>query len=379
LAHLEIIDSGILYINSDPAHFHVSASHSHPLQLSEKEMICTYQRGHGMYSAETNVALLRSFDGGVTWSEEGFLHDRAGDDQPYSYHDGFLSQMNDGTLVVFTFRADRSDPTKTMFSDSGGLLPIQPLLFTSTDGGRTWSKPQAVELPAGLVATPASPIVELADGRWLATCDQWHAYDEVVSYKPLMLAFTSSTRGLTWDGPVVMADGAIHGKGFWHGKTIRLSGGRLYTMYWAADMTNPETGPVDLPIHYSIAEPTAHNWLMPQPTKIPGQTNWPAELPDGRMAAIYTWRETEHPGFMVVLSDDSGFTWDLDKQVRVWDATGWTTIGISSPDKYPRSHDTIAFGAPTLMRLLDGDLYASWWCTYASLTHLRWARLRVVS
>ena len=30
------------------------------------------------------------------------------------------------------------------------------------------------------------------------------------------------------------------------------------------------------------------------------------------------------------------------------------------------------------MTTLDGELYASWWCTYASLTHVRWARLRVV-
>ena len=61
-----------------------------------------------------------------------------------------------------------------------------------------------------------------------------------------------------------------------------------------------------------------------------------------------------------------------------WDATGWTHLGVSSPDKYPHSHDTIAFGAPTLMTTLESDLYASWWCTYASLTHNRWARLRVV-
>ena len=43
---------------------------------------------------------------------------------------------------------------------------------------------------------------------------------------------------------------------------------------------------------------------------------------------------------MAVLSEDGGETWD---------ATGWTRIGLNNADKYPRSHDTIAFGAPTLM------------------------------
>ena len=104
--------------------------------------------------------------------------------------------------------------------------------------------------------------------------------------------------------------------------------------------------------------------------------NWPAELPDGRLCAIYTRRESQQPGFMALLSEDGGVTWDLENQIRLWDATGWTHIGHNSHDKYPRSHDTIAFGAPTLMTTTGGNLYASWWCTYASLTHIRWARLR---
>jgi hypothetical protein len=174
-----------------------------------------------------------------------------------------------------------------------------------------------------------------------------------------------------------LADGASIGKGFWHGKTIRLADDRLYTLYWAADMTQPDKGAVNLPIHYSIAEKDGAVWPMPQPTSLPGQTNWPAQLADGTLSAIYTVREESQPGFMVATSLDGGKNWEMEDQVRVWDATGWTHIGISSPEKYPRSHDTIAFGAPTLMTTMDGDLYASWWCTYASLTHIRWARLRL--
>jgi hypothetical protein len=379
MAKLTIVDSGILYINQDPAHYHVFASHAHPLQLSEQEFVATYQRGDGMYASNSNIALARSQDGGVTWSHEGFLYDKVGDERPYSYHDGFLSRLQDGTLVVFCFRADRADPHKPMFSASGGLLENEPVLFFSQDGGRSWSKPQPVRLPAGLVATPASTIVELADGRWLASFDQWHGYEEDRPYTPLMFALFSSDRGQSWGDMQVMADGAAIGKGFWHGKSIRLQDGRLFTLYWAADMTQPEQGPVNLPIHYAIAPADGSEWPMPQATMLPGQTNWPAQLPDGTLCAIYTRREGERPGFMAALSPDCGQSWDLENQVRLWDATGWTHLGISSPDKYPRSHDTIAFGAPTLMTTLEGDLYASWWCTYASITHIRWARLRVSS
>ena len=374
---LELIDSGILYINPDPAHYHVFASHAHPVQLSGQEWLATFSRGDGMYAANQNIALTRSLDGGVTWQLEGFLYDKSGDDRPYSYNDGFLTRLADGTLVVFAFRADRSVAGRQMFSPSGGLIDNEPVFFTSHDDGHNWKGPQPIALPAGLVATPASTITELADGRWLATFDRWHGYHEERPYKPVMLAMSSADRGQSWSEMQTMADGAAIGKGFWHGKSIRLQDDRLFTLYWAADMTQPDKGPLNLPIHCAISDPGAAQWPMPQPTNLPGQTNWPAQLPDGTLAAIYTQREAEQPGFLVALSDDLGQSWDLENQVRVWDATGWTNLGISSPHKYPRSHDTIAFGAPTLMATREGHLYASWWCTYASLTHIRWARLQV--
>jgi hypothetical protein len=386
MARLEICDSGILYINTNPAYTHIFASHSHPVQLSSREFLCTYQRGAGMYAADMKIALMRSLDGGVTWAEAGYLWDGAADELPYSYHDGFLSRLAGGRLAVLTFRVDRSQPERPLFSPSGGLAEVELLLFFSEDGGRTWTPPQPVRTgselrhaaAAGSVLTPASNLLELADGRWMATFDEWPAYDDPGPYRPRMWAYFSSDEGRTWPEAALLADGQAEGKGFWHGKTIRLADDRLYTLFWAARMT-PDRGPVDLPLHYAYGDPTGRHWTQPAATDgVPGQTNWPAQLPGGRLAAIYTWREAERPGFMAVLSEDDGRHWDLAGQLRLWDATGWTHLGISSPERYPHSHDTIAFGAPILMATLEGELYASWWCTYASLTHIRWARLRAV-
>ncbi len=375
MAQLHLTDSGILYVNPNPAQWHVSAFFPNVVQLSASEFICLYQRGDGMYAANSDIALLRSLDGGQTWADEGFLHNRAHDGRPYSYHGTFVSRMGDGTLVACPFRADRSDPDQPFFSDRGGLIANEPVLLHSRDGGRSWTPPAVMQLPPGLLATPAQAIVELRDGRWLATFDRWPAYGDPGPYQPLMLCLFSSDRGATWGELAVMADGAAQGKGYWHGRAIRLADDRLFALFWSADMRDPARGPVDLPVHCAFADPTGRHWQTPQPTALPGQTNCAAQLPDGRLAAIYTWRESEQPGFMVVLSPDGGRTWDLGSQVRVWDATGWTHIGLNRPDQYPRSHDTIAFGAPSLLATQDGELFASWWCTYASLTHLRWARL----
>ena len=377
MSQLEIIDEGILFINPDPTYHHVSAFFPSIVQLSDQEFICLYQIGEGIYAADSNIALQRSVDGGASWSEEGLIYDRSKDERPWSYHGSFVSRMSDGTLVACPFRADRSDPKQPFFNDSGGLMPIDPLIQLSKDNGKSWTDPSPLNLPEEKQATAAQSVIELADGRWWAAFDLWATFDDHNPYKPCMVAFTSDDQGESWKDRVVMADGATDGKGYWHGRPLRLSDDRLFSLLWSADMTRPDSGPIDLPIHCATADAAGREWTTPKPTQIPGQTNCTAQLPDGRLAAIYTWREAEQPGFMVVISDDGGQTWDLKNQVRVWDATGWTHIGLSIPDLYPRSHDTIAFGAPSIMTLMNGEVLACWWCTYASQVHTRWARLKV--
>jgi hypothetical protein len=376
-ARLELAESGILFINPDPSRFHVFASHPHPVQLSETEFVCTYQRGSAIYAADMEIGLTRSLDGGDTWRDEGAIHDRAGDDRPFSYHDGFLSRLKDGRLVIITFRIDRTDPDRLLFGPTGGIIDHDVVLLFSDDGGRSWSPPRPVAFASGLQLTPANPIIELANGDWFTALDQWHGQSEPGPYKPRMVAIVSSDRGETWSAPFTIADGNDRNTGYWHGKTIPLRDGRLYSTFWTADMSDTTVGAVDRPIHQVFSAPDQRVWPEPESTGILGQTHWPAELPGGQLAMIYTARLAERPGFLVVLSPDGGKTWDLDHQVRVWDSTGWTHLGVHAPEIYPHSHETVAFGAPALMTTSQGDLYASWWCTYASITHIRWARLRV--
>jgi hypothetical protein len=183
----------------------------------------------------------------------------------------------------------------------------------------------------------------------------------------------SEDAGATWGDPVVVSDGRAEGKGYWHGQLTRMRDDRLFTLFWSAEMEPMR----DLPLHRSMGTPGAREWSRPEATNIPGQTNQAADLGDGRMMAVYTWREAERPGFYAALSQDGGLSWDLENQVCLWDATGRDKLGVEAPDAYPRSHDTIAFGAPRLTVLGDGDLMATFWCTEMSITHVRYARLRV--
>ncbi len=374
---LELIDSGPIFRNPNPGYEHVTALFSHIAPLGGDEILCAYNRGQGMYATDLTFWQARSTDGGRSWGDHEMITDPRHDERPYSYHSPFITRMRDGLLVIVAFRVDRSDPNRPIFNEhTGGLTELEVLIQRSADNGHTWSAPEIIAVPEGMVITPSSNIVELADGTWFLPYDQWHAFDDPGPYKPRTVGFISTDKGKSWGEPVSFADGSAAGKGFWHGRVIQLQDHRLFALFWSAQMSD---GMAALPLHRSIGSADGRQWSDPEATNIPGQTNNVVDLGNGRMAAIYTSRDEGRPGFHVCLSEDGGLHWDLDEQIVVWDATGRERLGVDSPEAYPRSHDTIAYGAPTATLLPNGDILVSFWCTEMSLTHIRYALLRVTS
>lgn len=375
MPQLEMVAEGVIYRNPNPGYQSIMAANSSLVQISESELLCLYNRGQAYYAPDMECYLARSIDGGTTWFEESLVYNGANDKLPQTYNGPMTTRLRDGSLAVFTFRRERHGIDYPLFNEAtGGLREVDNVLFHSADKGVSWDGPHPVAMPDGFVITPSSPLVELENGNWLLHFDQWHGFNEPGPYQPRSVIMISADRGRTWSTPLTFADGKAEGKGFWHGRIIKLATGKLFTLFWSAEM--PEVKNITL--HRCFGSPDGRTWSTPEATNISGQTNWPVDLGDGQMAAIYTQRESERPGFFVTLSTDEGKNWDLDNQICVWDATCRDKLGVNAPDSYPRSHDTIAFGAPTAIRLLNGDIYVSFWCTEMSVTHVRYGRLKVI-
>jgi len=379
MPRIEIVSEGPIYRNSNPGYDHVSAFFSHVVQLSDQEFLCSYNRGSAIYATDLTFYAARSIDGGKTWPEQTIIHDSSTDVTPYSYHDPMLALMSDGMLVITAFRIDRSDPDRPIFHDETvGITELELVLLRSSDRGHSWTRPEPMTIPQDLIVTPSSEVLELKDGRWFMPCDRWHAFDSQEPYQPQVLGLFSSDQGRTWSDPVVIADTNSENKGFWHGQVIRMDDGRLFTMFWTA-LVDSDSEIDNQPLHRAIGSADAREWSEPEASDLPGQSNRAVQLAGPRMLDFYTRRDGSQPGLFAVLSGDGGRTWDLDGQVCVWDATGHDKLGVEASDTYPRSHDTIAFGAPRAIRLSNGDVMATFWCTEQSLTHVRCTRLRLKS
>ena len=115
-----------------------------------------------------------------------------------------------------------------------------------------------------------------------------------------------------------------------------------------------------------------------QDTGIPGQTSWVAPAAGKRMLAVYSSREGDRPGIMAALSEDQGATWDLDKQVCVFDASGRNLIGGSRREgKTGSNTGNTAFGKPCIRPSANGDFLVSFWCTENCVTGGHFCRLTV--
>jgi len=364
---------GILHRNPRPGHRAESAFLPNVVVLDDGQLLCVYRVGQAFYSTDGKLAKVRSADNGLTWDPDGVVWDPRQEAGAYEYSAPHLTRLGNGTLLMIANRRDASNDEETVHSqETGGVQESDIVLFRSTDNGESWSKPQMLELPGDRLVDAPSQIIELNSGRLFLACEVWKAWDDP---KPLHIkgfAMFSDDGGRTWDDRLDFPSAAETEKMYSHTRYTKMLDGRVCglqmtkTMDWRF-----------LDIHFTVSDQTATQWAYPQPTGLPGQTSWAADLGDGIIAGAYTRREGPEPGILVALSEDEGATWDMEQQVLAWDAVGQEFLGTQHPPTGPASHDNIAFGKPNLTRLPDGSLLAAWWCTQACVTHCRFAKLRV--
>ena len=82
MARIRLIDEGVVYRNTNPGYEFHFACHSYLVQLTSKELLCTFQRGQALYSVDSVMVQARSSDGGRSWQTEGLIHDASGPIRP---------------------------------------------------------------------------------------------------------------------------------------------------------------------------------------------------------------------------------------------------------------------------------------------------------
>jgi hypothetical protein len=340
--------------------------------LPDGTFIACQHIGAALGSADNHIEVLRSADG-RTWTSQGSIHGGGPPADGWTYRGPQISPVPDGRLVMSATRY-RTNDAALFDPETEALQRPEMLLFWSTDRGVTWSPPQGVPVdlpPDRYTWNGAGRLLQLGSDRWIYPLETRKPEGYAGPPDQKAAAVFSADQGRTWGEFTVVADDPSGRLLWWDQMGALLPDGRIYTLFWTHLYGTSE----DLNNHWAVSADQGRTWSAPAPTNLRGQVCTPIPLPDGRVAAIYNFRRPPQ-GIRVALTEDLR-TYDVDREVVVFDAGAEATLGRPTSANFLAEHLLIAFGKPGGIWLEDGDLLTFFWCTAQGVTHTRWVRLRV--
>lgn len=173
-----------------------------PIQLSDGRQL---YMGTELWTQEHRCGASISEDDGQTWRVAGIIPTREGD-VCSAYYELHAAEASDGTIVAHIRNGNKNNGDEN-------------LQTVSKDGGETWSTPRSI----GVWGIPAF-LNRLQDGRLLMTYGYRRA--------PLgVQARVSDDCGETWSDPLVLYGDATSGD-LGYPATVQLDDGSLFTIWY---------------------------------------------------------------------------------------------------------------------------------------------------
>jgi Neuraminidase (sialidase) len=297
------------------------------ISLDNGDMLAVLRGGAAHVGVKGRLDLVRSTDGGKTWSAPWTAIDGEFDDRNPA-----MGQLKNGTIVLAYAIASGYDATGLRFGKREERVFDGVYLIFSNDNGKTWSKP--VRDPAihqfyagkGFVS-PYGKIVQLPGGSVLMAVYFEFSDDR----RNQSYLFRSNDGGKTWGNPVLLG-GHYNETGI-----ARLRDGRVL-----AAMRSEQGG------HIAMTESTDDGRTWSTPAQITADSEHPADLiqlRDGRVLMVFGERNAPR-GVHAMISPD-GRTWDKTKQIVLADDAPNSDCG------YPSSVEVGAGKVVTLYYQVD--------------------------
>ncbi len=157
------------------------------------------------FEGDGRIGVCESKDDGLTWAWLGTIDARPGDSIE-KYHELHGVEASDGTLICHIRNENQQDDGETLQSES-------------TDGGRTWSTPHRI----GVWGLP-SHLLRLKDGRLLMS----YGYRRPPFGNQIRI---SSDHGKTWGAPQSLSEDGIGGD-LGYPATVECDDGMLVTVWY---------------------------------------------------------------------------------------------------------------------------------------------------
>ena len=300
------------------------------VRLGSGELLAVVRGGAGHIGVEGRLDLIRSRDGGVSWTEPVTLTDSEEDDRNPA-----LGQLADGTVVLvysryWAYGVDEGHPR--------GEVKHETWCTRSSDDGHTWEEPTRVPVPPGFAAT-GSPAgghraIQLSDGTALFTGGLRRTLD--VPHYGAPALFRSTDSGGSWGDVTLFNVGPCDEEV----ALLELPSGRLLAALRGGGVRGAA-------IWVSESDDGGRTWSRPA-RKVTDEHHHPADLlllSDG--SVLMTFGSRHLPcGVRALVSRDEGRTWDDHHAIVLVDNCEGTDCGY-----------------PTTLALPDGFLFTAYYRT----------------
>jgi len=171
---------------------------------ADRVAVAALRGGAGHIGREGRMEILRSQDGGLTWTPPNLIADSEDDDRNPAF-----GVSPHGTLILLYHRqhnydADGNYQGRIQVADR---RPVVIMATRSLDGGLTWEEPYPLSIDALPSGSPYGKVVSLADGTLLAPIYNSQAWEDERSGQSFDSSYLVRSRndGLTWEEPSLIA------------------------------------------------------------------------------------------------------------------------------------------------------------------------------
>jgi sialidase-1 len=276
--------------------------------------------------------------------------------------------LRDGSLIAVGYRYDRSNPELPIGNPNGGLLPGENTVSFSLDQGRTWRIPQVIKTGYPEFLEVSGPCIETVSGDLLAIGCPMPLWDGSNPSGQIGVVLRSIDKGMNWDCTTKYFTTPGNKISPWEARLCEMQPGRIVVIVWAFDYANQK----HLANHIVVSHDNGKIWSKPIDTSHMGQASNLMWLGENKLLTIHAHRAGD-VGLYVRLVDFSNDKWDMLAEEVIWGNAKAQDTSKNIIDQFAN----LRFGQPSLLRLSNDEILATFWCIEDGIGKVKTIRLRL--
>ena len=206
--------------------------------LADGSLLASYSIGSGKDTADLDLELRRSSDGGWSWGDPVRPFETSFGGRRGSLKAGPITALGGERLIVAALWIDREAfPGAPLFNpDTEGCLPMAILVADSADSGASWSPWREVPMPDD-VGPPSltTALLRLPSGRLALSVESNKPYLDRSKWFQRVVYAWSNDDGLTWTEPRTVCADPTGRIANWDQRTGVTREGDLVAFTWTYD------------------------------------------------------------------------------------------------------------------------------------------------